>query len=120
MNARATLTSAMNEFTLLEFALSIIGSVIVVGIALAAFGLRVVTRLEQRLERRIDQSEQRIEKRIDRVEESLSTRIANVEQGQAELRERMARLEAELRERLAKVEGLLEGLREAITGRRVA
>ena len=37
-----------------------------------------------------------------------------------ELRERMARLETELRERMAKVEGLLEGLREAISGRHVA
>ena len=32
----------------------------------------------------------------------------------------MQRLEVELRERMAKVEGLLEGLREAITGRRAA
>ena len=32
----------------------------------------------------------------------------------------MTRLETELRERMAKVEGLLEGLREAITGRNVA
>ena len=37
-----------------------------------------------------------------------------------ELRERMTRLETELRERMAKVEGLLEGLREAISGRHVA
>ena len=37
-----------------------------------------------------------------------------------ELRERMARLETELRERMAKIEGLLEGLREAISGRHVA
>ncbi len=37
-----------------------------------------------------------------------------------ELRERMIRLETELRERMAKVERLLEGLREAISGRHVA
>jgi len=37
-----------------------------------------------------------------------------------ELRERMTRLETELRERMAKLEGLLEGLREAISGRHVA
>ena len=36
----------------------------------------------------------------------------------AELRERMGRLEAELRERMAKIEGLIEGLRESISGRR--
>ena len=41
---------------------------------------------------------------MDRLED----RIAALERGQAELRERMAKLE-----------GLLEGLREAISGRRV-
>lgn len=39
---------------------------------------------------------------------------------ETELREWMTRLETELRERMAKVEGLLEGLREAISGRHVA
>ena len=43
--------------------------------------------------------------RIDKLE----ARLAAVEHGQAELRERMAKLE-----------GLLEGLREAITGRRTS
>ena len=47
----------------------------------------------------------------------LRERMARLEM---ELRERMARLETELRERMAKVEGLLEGLREAISGRHVA
>ena len=36
------------------------------------------------------------------------------------LDERMTKLETELRERIAKVEGLLEGLRESISGRRAA
>lgn len=36
------------------------------------------------------------------------------------LHERMTRLETGLRERMAKVEGLLEGLREAVTSRKVA
>ena len=35
----------------------------------------------------------------------------------ARLRERMAHEISELRERMAKLEGLLEGLREAISGR---
>ena len=39
---------------------------------------------------------------------------------EAEMRGSVSRLEAELRERMAKVEGLLEGLREAISGRRAA
>ena len=46
--------------------------------------------------------------------------IRDVRDEVKELRERMARLETELRERMAKVEGLLEGLREAISGRHVA
>ena len=46
--------------------------------------------------------------------------IRDVRSEVKELRERMARLETELRERMAKVEGLLEGLREAISGRHVA
>lgn len=38
----------------------------------------------------------------------------------AKLEERMTKLETELRERMAKLEGLLEGLRESISGRRAA
>ena len=34
--------------------------------------------------------------------------------------ERVTRLEVEMRERMAKLEDLLEGLREAITGKRAA
>ena len=37
-----------------------------------------------------------------------------------ELCERTTTLEAELRERMARLEGLLDGLREAVTGRKVA
>ena len=36
------------------------------------------------------------------------------------LEERMTKLETELRERMAKLEGLLEGLRESISGRSAA
>ena len=37
-----------------------------------------------------------------------------------ELRERTTTLEAELRERMTRLEGLLDGLREAVTGRKTA
>lgn len=54
----------------------------------------------------------------------LEARITALEHGQAELRERLAKL-ADIPERFARVEhgqakleGLLEGLREAIAGRR--
>ena len=72
----------------------IIGTIAAVGIGLAVLIVRTTAWLDRR---------------IDRVEHTLGRRIDGVERGQAELRERMAKLE-----------GLLEGLREAITGRRAA
>ena len=50
----------------------------------------------------------------------LRSEIRDIRGEVKELREQMTRLETALRERMAKVEGLLEGLREAITGRNVA
>ena len=72
----------------------IIGSVAAVGIGLAVLIVRTTARPGRR---------------IGRVEDTLGRRIDGVEKGQAEIRERMAKLE-----------DLLEGLREAITGRRAA
>ena len=95
----------MTEFALLTATASIIVSVVGVGIALGILGLRAVARLDRRIDR------------IEQGQAELRERMAILE---TELRERMATLEAELRERMAKVEGLLEGLREAITARRVA
>ena len=74
--------------------IALIGSVATVGIGLAVLMVRTIARLERR---------------IDGVGDTLGRRIDGVERGQAELRERMAKLE-----------GLLEGLREAISGRRAA
>ena len=95
----------MIEFTPFTAAARIIVSVVGVGIALAILGLRALARLDRR---------------IDRLEDSLTLQIATVEHGQTKLRKQMAKLEAELRERMANPEGLLEGLREAITGPRAA
>ena len=65
--------------------------------------------------------------RIDSVEANLTKRIDSVEANLTKLEGRMATLEkdmrsemGEVRERMAKLEGLLEGLREAITGQRAA
>ena len=55
-----------------------------------------------------------------RLRNEIRSEIRDVRGEVKELRERMTRLETELRERMAKVEGLLEGLREAISGRHVA
>ncbi len=84
---------------------SIIGSVAAVGIGLAVLILRTAARLDRGIGRVVDT----LGRRIDGVADTLGRRIDGVEKGQAELRERMAKLER-----------LLEGLREAISGRRAA
>ena len=50
---------------------------------------------------------------INRLETRMDTRLSEVET-------HMNTQSSELRERMAKLEGLLEGLRESITGRRAA
>ena len=95
-------------------------AIVAVGAALAGLivtsvrGLRQdirqdMARLESRLDAKIDESESRLDAKIDGLEarmredmKQLSDRLARVEHGQA------------------KLEGLLEGLREAITGRAAA
>ncbi len=74
-------------------------------IAVAALLLRSIARLEDRLGARIDEINKSLGARIDEVNkriDGLDTRLRMVEHGQARL------------------EGLLEGLREAIAGRRPA
>ena len=71
------------------------------GVALAGLILRQGARLDARIDR--------LDGRIDRMNERTEERLGRLEQGQADLRERVAKLE-----------GLLEGLREAITGKRAA
>ena len=77
--------------------ITILAAILAIGVALAGLILRQGLRLDARIE----QTNERIERTNERIE--------RVEQGQADLRERMAKLE-----------GLLEGLREAIAGRRAA
>ena len=77
--------------------IAILAAILAIGAALAGLILRQGLRLDARIE----QTNERIERTNERIE--------RVEQGQADLRERMAKLE-----------GLLEGLREAIAGRRAA
>ena len=50
---------------------------------------------------------------VNRLETRMDTRLSEVEAN-------MNTQSSELRERMAKLEGLLEGLRESITGRRAA
>ena len=83
----------------------ILVAVATVGVALAALMIGLfawlrqdVRRMEDRLTNRLDRLETQTNERFDRLE----NRLAAVEHGQA------------------KLEGLLEGLREAISGRRAA
>ena len=73
--------------------IAILAAILAIGVALAGLILRQGLRLDARIE----QTNERIERTNERIE--------RVEQGQADLRERMAKL---------------EGLREAIAGRRAA
>ena len=112
-------------------------SIFAVGFALAGLILNGQRRTDarfDRLEKRMSALEQRMtaleqrmaesEKRTSALEvqqSALKTELLERMAGlQMELLERMAKLETELRVRMAKLEGLLEGLREALTGRRVA
>ena len=57
---------------------------------------------------------------INRLETRMDTRLSDVEARISEVETSMSTQSSELRERMAKLEGLLEGLRESITGRRAA
>ena len=96
--------------------ISVLVAVLAIGAALAGLiltsnrGLRQdvrqdITRMESRLDERIGVLESRMDERIN----GLESRFDAMEKQFGELRERMAHLE-----------GLLEGLREAITGRSAA
>ena len=81
-------------------------TIVTVGVALAGVilastrGVRQdMTRLESRLDGRIDALGLRLDGKISALESSMNTQLG------------------ELRERMAHLEGLLEGLREALTGR---
>ena len=74
-------------------------------VAATALLLRSISRVEDRLGARIDETN----KRIDEANKSLGARIDGID----------ARLRA-VEHGQAKLEGLLEGLREAIAGRRPA
>ena len=82
-----------------------IWTIVGVGVAIAALVL-AQARHSNRL---IETMESRMNDRIGTMESRMNDRFQSFETQIAELRERMAHLE-----------GLLEGLREAIAGRRVA
>ena len=95
-------------------------TVIGTGIAIIAVNITLFAWLRsdiRALRDRVDKLETELRAQMTQLETELRERMTRLE---TELRGRMATLETELRERMAKLEGLLEGLRESITGRRAA
>ncbi len=93
-----------------------------------------MARLESRLDAKIKESESRLDAKIKESESRLDAKIDGVDAKIDGLDAKIDRLEARMREDIkqlsdrvarveysqAKLEGLLEGLREAITGRAAA
>ncbi len=121
----------------MEYLLSIL-PIIVVGLTLASLSIAQARghradmhRLEARMDAKIDALETKMDTRIDALEAKMDTRIDALE---AKMDTRIDALEAKmdgrfeglgielgsLRERMAHLEGLMDGLREAITGRKAA
>ena len=104
-----------------------IWTIIGVGVAIAALILaqarhsnRLIETMETRMSDRIETMETRTSDRIETMETRTNDRIGTME---TRMNDRFQSFEtqiAELRERMAHLEGLLEGLREAIAGRRAA
>ena len=99
---------------------SILVAVATVGVAQAALMVGLFAWLRQDLGGRIERLESRTNERIDRLETQTNERFDRLE---TQTNERFDRLEnrlAAVEHGQAKLEGLLEGLREAISGRRAA
>ena len=99
----------MESAGILPTVLTAIG--VVAGVLLGVW--QIVARYDNRLRGRIDTQSKDLQDRIDTQSKDLQDRIDV--QGK-ETAEQLG----QLRERMAKLEGLLEGLREAITGKRAA
>ncbi len=75
-----------------------------------------MARLESRLDAKIMESESRLDAKIDALDAKIDRLEARMREDIKQLSDRVARVEYSQ----AKLEGLLEGLREAITGRAAA
>lgn len=90
------------------------GITILISVGTAFRSLRTeMRRFREHVDKRIDGQGESLRNRIDAQGEDLRNRI------DAQGKETAEQL-GQLRERMAKLEGLLEGLREAITGKRAA
>ena len=102
------------ELTGILIAIVAVGAVLAGLIVTSVRGLRQdirqdMARLESRLDAKINESESRLDAKIDGLE-------ARMREDMKQLSDRLARVENSQ----ARLEGLLEGLREAITGRAAA
>lgn len=98
-----------------------------VGVALAAFMLHVVQGMEERLRQSIRESGERIRRDIylsgERTRREIRGRGKRIRPRFSQFDEGFAGPVArvsDIEERLARIEGLLEGLRDTITGRQAA
>ena len=93
--------------------ISVLVAVVAIGAALAGVILTSIRGLRQDMREDIGNLESRLDERISGLESRLDERISGLEKRF----DAMGHQFGELRERMAHLEGLLEGLREAITGR---
>ena len=87
-----------------------------VGVALAALMFHILRRMEERMRQDMQRSEERTRQDIQGSEERMESRFASHDGRFTSLEARVS----DIGERMARVEGLLEGLRDTITGRQAA
>lgn len=117
MRGRATLASMSGEII----------AIIAVGIALAGLGWRAIWRLDRRIDRaedarRADMQRMEDARRADmkRMEDAHRADMQALKDGLGGRMDRIEERLARVEHGQAKLEGLLEGLRDAISGRRAA
>ena len=96
--------------------ISVLVAVLAIGATLAGLILTSNRGLRQDIRQDITRMESRLDERISALESRMDERINGLESRF----DAMEKQFGELRERMAHLEGLLEGLREAITGRAAA
>ena len=94
-----------------------------VGVALAALMFHILRRMEERIRQDMQRSEERMRQDMQGSEDRMESRFASHDARFTSHDGRFTVLETRLSdigERMARVEGLLEGLRDTITGRQAA
>ncbi len=111
----------ITELTGILIAILAVGATVAGLIVTSVRGLRQdirqdMARLESRLVAKIDESESRLDAKFNGLDAKIDGLEARMREDMKQLSDRLARVEHSQ----AKLEGLLEGLREAITGRAAA